>query len=132
MNNTPKVSAISPDTQLDDFFPARFLTVKQFEKWGCQDLIVQIAELQSEEVYEPMSRATSMMPVIYLKTKNGEIHDQGYLLKTRVDKNSLKSSCSATKVGELIGSRIRISVSSFRGKPVLRIDPKAPQESNGG
>jgi len=126
MNNTTRTTSVNPDMLLDNFFPARFLTVNQFERWGVQELTVEIAEFQLEEVYEPTSRTKSDMPVIYLRAKNEEIHDQGYLLKTRADKDALKSACSATKVSELIGKRIRIFISSWRGKPVLRIDPKAP------
>jgi len=124
MTNQPTTRPADPDQYLDDLFPPRFLNVAQFTRWKVTELIVEVAEIQFEDVFEPTTRKKDSMPVLYIRNKSGEIHDQGYLLKTIADKDALKATCQATTVGQLIGKRIRIFISDWRGKPVLRIDPR--------
>lgn len=121
---TPQTRPADPDQFLDDLFPPRFLNVNQFNRWKLTELIAEIAEIQFEDVFEPTTRKKDSLPVLYIRNRSGGVHDQGYLLKTIADKDALKKSCQATKVGQLIGKRIRIYITDWRGKPVLRIDPQ--------
>lgn len=122
-DEAPQSRPLNPDMLIDDLFPARFLRVEQLLRWGRTEITVEIAYLQQEEV-EPRPGQKAFKPVLYFRTKNGEVHPQGYLLSAKADGEALKSATGATTIGELIGKRITIKQDAWRGKAVLRIDPR--------
>jgi hypothetical protein len=133
---------IDPNTPLDDLHPARFLKVSDLlDRWHVQSIIVEIAILQWESTIpnpKDLDPATAdqknpkgkprevTQPVLYFKTKNGDIFQRGYLISSKADTEALKAATKAAKVGEMIGKRIKITVGEHRHAAVLRIDPNPP------
>jgi hypothetical protein len=126
----PKSRPISNNTSLDDLFPSRFLKPEQLLSWRMTEITVTVAKIQEEEV-EPKPGKKEWKPVIYFKTKSGQIHPQGYLLSAKVDKESLKTATGAATIGEVIGKQITIKIADYRGRAVLRIDSKPPAQELG-
>lgn len=131
---------IDPNTPIDDLHPARFLKVSDLlERWKVQNITVEIALLQWETTIpnpKDLDPATAdqrnpkgkprevTQPVLYFRTKSGEIFPRGYLVSSKADTESLKSATQAVKVGDMLGKRITIKVGEHRHQAVLRIDPQ--------
>jgi hypothetical protein len=123
MTDQPKTRPISKDRKITSLFPTRFLKPAQLIAWQVTSLIVTIARIVEEEV-SPKPHITEWKPVLYFMGKNGSEHPQGYLLSAKVDAESLTSATNAETIEELPGKQIRIMLSEYRGKAVLRIDPQ--------
>jgi hypothetical protein len=117
----PKTRTIKNDRTLASLFPSRFLKPAQLIEWGITSILVTVARIQEEEV-QPRPNQTEWKPVLYFYNKNGDIHPQGYLLSAKVDADALQTSTGALTIEDLIGKKIGIELSEYRGKAVLRID----------
>lgn len=122
-NQTPKSRPIQDDRQISSLFPTRFLKPAQLIAWKVTELIVTIARIVEEEV-QPKPGQTEWKAVIYFMAKDGTEHPQGYLLSAKIDAESLTNSTGCQSIGEIPGKQIKIKLDVYRGKGVLRIDPK--------
>ena len=123
MQTQPKIRKIDASKPLDGLFPSRFLKPTHLIEWGVTEITVNVSHLQEEEV-QPRPNATEWKPVLYFLNKGGSVHPQGYLLSAKADKDALKTSTGAVTVGELEGKRIKIGLSEWKKKTVLRIHPQ--------
>jgi len=130
----PKAAPVKDDTLISDFHPSRFLTVEDFtERWHITEKTFTIARVAWEETtpnnrdIDPTTNKPRivMQAVLYFKTSRGE-YPRGYLIKNKVDNESLKTATGAKRAGELIGKRILIEINIHRKKEVLRISPLPP------
>lgn len=135
---------IKNDELLDDLHPARFLQPSDLlDRWKVQNIDVTIAEFAREDTIpnpKDLDPTTAdeknpkgkprvvVQPVLYFKTKTGEVFPRGYLMSAKIDVESLKSATGAKTTGETIGKKIKIQIGQFRGSAVLRIDPKPVKE----
>ena len=127
------MTTISPTTLLDDLHPSRFLKVADLlERWMIQQLTVTISRLANEDTIpnpkqlDPATHKPVVItqPVLYFTAKSGQEFPRGYLLSAGADIQALKSATGAREVQDLTSKKITIKVSEWKGKAVLRIDPK--------
>ena len=69
-----------------------------------------------------------VQPVLYFSTKSGPEFARGYLLSAGADVQALKSATGAHTVADLTGKKITIKLDTWKGKAVLRIDPRPVAE----
>lgn len=122
-NQEPRSRPIKDNRTINSLFPTRFIKAAQLLAWMVTEVVVTISRIQEEEV-SPKPNQTEWKPVIYFKTKTNGEYARGYLLSAKVDAESLTAATGAQTVEELVGKKIRIKLAEFRGKSVLRIDPK--------
>ena len=116
------------DFLLDDLRPARFIKPYDLtDRWKVAQLVVTIAKVTMEET-EPKPGEKEVQPVLYFKTKTGEIFPRGMLLSAKVNVQALKTATTATRLGDAIGKKIKIILDTHRGRAVLRIDPQPVKE----
>lgn len=139
-NSTP----MPENTLLDDFKPSRFLKVGDLlERWKTNQIVVQISRVTKESTIpnpKDLDPATAdaknpkgkprveIQPAFYFLQRDGSEWQSAYLLSAQIDIESIKIATRARKAGELIGKRVTIKVSQYRGNAVLRIDPQTPME----
>ena len=132
MTTPTNAQPIPADMLLDDFHTARFLKPADLlDRWHVQQINVTISRLTFETVM-PKPDQKETKPVLYFKTKAGGEFPRGYLLGSKADIESLKSSTGATTAGGVIGRRITITVGEYRNNAVLRISPIPPKADTAG
>ncbi len=125
MNNQaqPRTRSIDQDRTIGSMFPTRFLKAAQFLTWMVTEIIVTIARIVEEEV-SPKPNRLEWKPVLYFRTKTGEVYEKGYLISAKCDAESLVTATGEQLIADVTGKQIRIKLAEFRGKSVLRIDPE--------
>ena len=119
----PKTKPLNPAHSLASMFEARFLKPWHLLDRGATEFTDVIKAVASEQLGNPQDNKWGS--VIYFT--NPKV-PAPYLLGTKEDLETLLEVYKAKTIGNLIGLRITIWVTQWKGKGVLRIKPLRPAE----